>query len=295
MARLSDTILQGAYADQDGALTINLERGGQFGYNPKLGIIDADGRVKAEWIANKAYLKRNVIPILVEAPRFFSLMPNPERWVRSLKSLVETHVRNIDGLNATLTVETADHPIGGGGEMMREVADVKREQTNVTMTFTEKEGRSISRLLQKWIQYGIKDPETKYSLLATLGDLASDVDMLPDWYTMTMLFIEPDAMHRKVLHAWLVGNMFPTTSGEITGRFDKTAADELVELSVEMGGFSQYNLGVTQFAQSILDKIKLVNANPYLKPAFVDQVDPEVDASEVGYKQDIDNLAASIG
>jgi hypothetical protein len=294
MARLTETVLKDAYADNAG-LTLDVKYGGQFGYSPNLGYLDADGRIKAEWISNKAYVTRNLIPILIEPPRFFTLMPNPEKWVQTLKSLVETHVRTIEGINAGLTVETAEHPIGGAGEMMEEPTNVIRERTTVTMTFTEKEGMSIGRFLEKWIMYGIAHPETKSALVGTLPNYSADVDMLPDWYTMTMLFINPDITHRRALDAWLVGGMFPKTNGENIGKFDKTTAGDIRELSIEFAGFAQYNLGVTQYAQGILDSINLINANPYLEPAFADEIHPDVEAADKGYREDIQDLADSVG
>lgn len=294
MSRLTNTILSGAYSNgDDGALTLDLEYGGQFGYNPKLGLIDSDGKIKSEWISNKAYITNNVIPILIEAPRFFGLMPNPEKWTGALKSLMETHVRTIEGLTSTLTVETTEHPIGGAGEMMEEPTKTLRERTVMSKTFVEKGGRSISRFFEKWITYGIMDPDTERPLVSTLPNIGSDVDMLPDWYGCTMLYMEPDIMHKKIVHAWLRGYMFPKTSGEILGKFDKVTAGDIVELSVDFAGFTQYNHAVNIFAQNILDNINIINANPYTAPAFVDEVQPNIDAIERGYKPDAQNLADS--
>jgi len=292
MARLTEAVLKGAYTDgENDALTLDLKYGGQFGYNPKLGIIGPDGKIKAEWLSNKAYIARNVIPILIEAPRGFGLMPNPEKWVAALKALIETHARSIDGLVNTLTVETAEHPLGGSNEVMEEWTKVTKERTELTFNFIEKEGRSISRFIEKWITYLIAHHEIERPLLATLPNIVdNNVDQLADWYSATVLFIEPDVMHRKVIQAWLTGQVFPKGTGPIEGRFDKTGTPDITELSIPFAGFTQSNLGVKQFAQTILDKINIINANPYEAKAFVDEIHPDVDAIDTGYENTVKTL-----
>lgn len=274
MSRLADAILTGAYAANSKQPMLDLGHGGQQGWAPNL----------IEWTSNQAYVRRNLICIMLEAPRMFKNLPDSQKWVQALKSLMELHVRTIEGFNAGLTVETDEHPVGGAGEMQQEVTNVTRARTEPSFTFVEKYGRPIQTLLDYWIRYGLMDPDTKFALASTLG--TPPTDMLADWYSMTCLFIEPDPLHRNVVQSWVTTNMFPKGNGEIVGKRDLTTANELVNLTIEMTGLSQTGIGVNVFAQSILDTINLKNSDPYLRPAFVQRLDADVSAANLGYKQE---------
>jgi hypothetical protein len=259
---------------------IDIRKGGQFGFSPNL----------SEWRSNQAYIPRHIIPILLEAPQFFQLMPNPPLWVGTLKALIELHCQTIEGLNAGLTVEWSDHPVGGGGELQQEPSDVKQDRTEPVFTFTEKSGMPIQTFLYNWIIYGIMDPNTKTSMLGTLEKNSIPPDMLPSWYTMTCMFIEPDITHTRVMKSWIVTNMMPKTTGEITGKRDLTAAMETLRLTIPFSGISQFSLGANITAQTILDGINTKGANPYLRSAFylrndltAGKTDPDVSSADVGY------------
>lgn len=284
MTRVTNALL-GSNAFGNGAKQplLDLRQGGQHGYAPNL----------TEWVSNQAYIRRNLICILLEAPGFFQLMPNSAIWVQSLKSLVELHARTIEGFNAALTVEFAEHPVGGGGEMQQEVTDVKRARTEPVFGFVEKYGRPIQTFLEMWIRYGMLDPDAKIALAGTLVSDAGSAtrsgttlgysttdkrpsDLLADWSTMTCLFIEPDVLHRSVVKAWITTNMMPKETGPIEGKRDLTSPSDLLELSIPFTGISQYGLGVNNLAQAILNKINITNAVPFLHRAFITKGDTNV-------------------
>ena len=154
-----------------------LTYGGQHGWAPNL----------TEWVSNQAYVRRNLVCVLLEAPRFFTLMPDPAKWVSTLKSLLELHCRSIEGFNAALTVDTDEHPVGGAGEMQQEVINVTRARTEPSFTFVEKYGRPIQTFIQHWVQYALMDPETKYALVGTLEKKPED--LLADWFSCSALFL----------------------------------------------------------------------------------------------------------
>ncbi len=280
MARITEALLNGeAFARGATNEMLNPSYGGQFGWAPNL----------AEWTSNQAYVRRNLIAILLEAPQFFQLMPEPQKWVQCLKSLVELQPKRIEGLNAGLKVETATHEVGGAGELQDEVVDVKRDRSEPIFTYTEKYGMPIQNFLYNWITYGLMDPDTKYAMVGTL-DLDRPTDMLADWYSMSVLFIEPDPTHRYVQKSWVTTNMFPKGTGDIIGKRDLTSASEVLELNVEFTGISQFSLGTNVFAQEILDNINITNANPYLRPSFIQNIESNVDGATNGYAQSADTL-----
>ena len=280
MARLTDAIISGAYTRDIDRPMLDLKYGGQQGWAPNL----------TEWVSNAAYVTRPLICILLEAPRMFSVMPDPQKWISSLKALFEVHARSIDGLTQTLTVDTDQHPVGGAGEQQEEIVNVTREKSSPKFSWNEKYGMPITTFLSYWIRYGMMDPETKFALLSTLNK--SEVkDLLPDWYTATAIFIEPDPLHKKVTKAWLCTNMFPKTSGEIVAKRDLTASQEILTIDVEFSAISQVGLGVNKFAQQILDNINIQKADPFMRPSHINKVSADVDAANTtGYKNNTETV-----
>lgn len=256
--------------------------GGQFGWSVQL----------TEWINNAAYVPTNLKCILLEAPLFFQLMPEPNKWVQVLRSLVELHAETIEGLEAGLEVTIADHNLGGAGEVQHEYTDVKRTASSVTFKWTELYGRPIQTFLHDWITYGLMDPDVKYAMISTLARDRIPLDHLPDWYSMSALFYETDRTHRTVVKAWVGANMFPKGTKEISGKKDKNTAPSLLELPIEFTGHYQFNLGTKAFAQRIIDEINQVNANPFLAPSFIQQIDKNVEAAVINYKQALEKLGS---
>lgn len=273
MSRITNALLSDGY-NKTGNAMLDLQHGGQSGWSPN----------HTEWVSNQAYVTRPLVCIMLEAPQMFKRMPNPEKWIASLKALFELHPRSIEGLAAGLKVDTDEHAVGGAGEMQTEIVNVTRERSTPRFAYTEKYGRPIQNLLDFWIRYGMMDPETKFALLgATSG--AGMTDHLADWYGATCLFFEPDHNHKRVDKAWIVTNMFPTGNGDITAKRDLTSSQEILQLDIEFPGIAQSGFGVTAFAQKILDGINITNADPNMKPSFITDVHADVLAADtVGYK-----------
>ncbi|EKD89710.1 MAG: Major virion structural protein [uncultured bacterium] len=274
MSRLTEALISGAYTRDLDKPILDLKLGGQQGWTPNL----------AEWVSNQAYVSRPLTCILLEAPKLFTIMPDSQKWIASLKSLFELHARTIDGFNAGLKVDVDEHSVGGAGEMQQEFTNVTRERSTPKFTFVEKYGRPTQTLIDYWIRYGMMDPETKFALAGTLGS-AAVTDLLADWYSATCLFFVPDPLHKKVDKAWITTNMFPLGTGDIVGKRDLTTAQEILTLDIEFTGISQYGLGIQTFAQSILDNINTLHADPFMKPSFVQGVSADVDAVDRGTKK----------
>lgn len=284
MTRPADAILKpgsAAFAPGKKNDVSNPIYGGQHGYAPDL----------SQWVSNQAYVRRNLICLLVEAPKGFQYLTNPDQWVATLRSAVELHAISIEGLNMTLEVETTENPVGGGGEVQEDFTDVKRQRSQPVFRIPEKVGMPFANFFANWIRYLIMDPDTKYPLITTTGKVPPD--MMADMYAATMLFIEPDYLHSKVVKSWLVTNMFPKGSGEITGRRDLTAAHETVTHDITFTGIAQSGIGVDEFAQKMLDSMSLTGANPYLRHAFVDAISADLSSSKTSYADEISNIASN--
>ncbi len=283
MARLTDSLLgQKAFARSANQPMIDITSGGQFGYAPNI----------AQYTSNAAYVRKNIFPIVLEAPRFFQLMPDPQKWVQSLKVLIENRSITIEGLNRTLKPEFDDHQVGGGGEIQQEVVDVKRTRSEPVHTFIEMYGAPITTFINYWIQYGMMDPETKYALVGTLSGQKPD-DLLPDWFTATILYIEPDPLMRKVVKSWVCTNMMPMEGVEDIGKKDPTSPSEILKITMPFTAITQSGAGVNTFAQKIMDSIKITNANPYERASFIQNISSDLQAIKEGFSDSINAVSAN--
>lgn len=301
MARLKDAILGNqAFGekkqDATGIPDISQLDVGQNGYHTNF----------AGYASNAAYVRKNIIAVLVEAPSGFQNLPNPEKWVSTLKSLVELHPNSIEGLNNTLTVEHVEEAVGGAGEMQETVSNVTRERSVPVFNWTEKYGKPINAFFHTWITNLMMDPETKVPAIMARGgnDTLSGeapTDVLPDFYSMTVLFFEPDPTHTKVVEAWLSTNMQPKSAGEVVGSRDLTAAGETSQYAIEFTALTQTGQGVRELAQTYLNEMNKPAINPNLEPAFVKDVraanlgdayaEQDVIASETGYTDSVASMS----
>lgn len=283
MARVANQILQQKpiwAAGRQNAM-VDLTIGGQLGFAPDI----------TQYLGNQSYIRKNLICLLIEAPTGFQLFPDASQWVATLRSLVELHPLSIEGLSAGLEVDVQDTaPVGGGGEQHQDFVNVTKARSEPTFRWTEKYGRPIESFFRNWIQNLMMNPDTKIAHVATLGSATKPTDMLADKYSMTCAFIEPDPTHTKVVKSWLCTNMWPHSSGEVSGRRELTAAGEAVTYDIKFSAISQYGIGVDQFCQSLLDSINITNADPYLRKAFVQQVSADVQAVTQGYAAGAANL-----
>lgn len=280
MSRLTDTILGArAYNENGHAPMVDIRKGAQQGH-----MTDFTG-----YVNNSAYVGRNAIAILMEAPRGFQDLSDPDYWVGTLKALVELQAKSIEGLQSTLTVEHVENAAGGAGEMQQDISNVTRARSAPNFTWTEKYGKPIRAFLNGWVLNLIMDPITKYPAVVTKGS-AKPTDLLPDYTGMSVLFIEPDPTFTYPVEAWLSTNMRPEGQvAEITGRRDLTAAGEGKDYSVEFTALTQVGEGVNRLAEQILTELNLTGVNPNLQQAFLQSIDADVQAAN-GYQAQLTTM-----
>lgn len=230
---------------------MNLAQAGTFVTAPDL----------ANLAANTPYVSRNLIAILLEAPRFFRYASNQNQLIASLKALIEKHCRTIDGLNRTVTAEFADAPVGGSGEVISAVSNVTRATSRPSLGAWELQGRTIQHFLEWWILYGLGDPNTKVPLIV------SDGLVRPEHYNQTfagctVLFIEPDPTMQDVVSAYLCTNMQPTTTGDWSNRKDVAQIGQNLDLTIEFTALTDSSTGVKLYAREVLQSMDLSGLNP---------------------------------
>ena len=263
-SRITDAILgkSSAYAGHSPAA--NLAYGGQNGPMARIGVVGADGTNYGEWISNSAYIRRNVIPIVLSYPKFFDLMPDKDKWIEGYKAMIELLPMSIDGLSSGLTVETDEHAVGGAGEMQEEITNVTRARSTLSFTYKDKQGKAIQKFLDLIIRYGYMDPDVKRPLVSQyITDISKVGGMYSaDYYTGTVIFIEPDITQKVVVDAWLSTNMFFKSNGDRTGKRDIHSANEVPEYSIESACITMNNEAVFVLADKILLSLTTVNKLP---------------------------------
>lgn len=282
MSRLKDALLTGAYADGLAPM-LDLQYGGQHGYAPN----------PIEYVSNQSYVRRNLVCLLMQAPLGFRYLPDPQFWVSTLKAMVERHALRWEGLKAGLTANFTETAVSGGGEMQEDLTNITRERSTPSCSLKDKYGRPMQKFIWDWMTHLGMDPDTKVPNIATM--LNGPTDLLSDISTATMLFFEPDPSFTSVDKAWLVSNMFPKATGDIEGVRDLREDGEPSEITIEWTGVAQSNIGVRAFAQTLLNNINITNANPYLQPAFMQQIAADVAGPNggIGYKELAEQLGAN--
>lgn len=284
LSRVKEAILPEGTIPSGAEGAVDPTFGGQFGWSPRIGVVGEDGQAYSEWISNQAYVQNNVIPVLIQGPKMFDYMEGGEKLLAILKSLIELRSKTIEGLTATKTVEVGEHNLGGGGQVQQEIVNVTIATSNVTHTYQEVQGKGIHRFFDMMIDYGGMDPYTKHSKIGTL-DKFDNAIWTPEFFTFTVLYIEPDVTGKRVVDAYLRANMFPLSSGEVNAKRDLNAAKEMPEMSIEFTGFNMRNDNVLELAQSMLNKMNLARFDSAKSPLFVstdaeEAIDPAIRADK---------------
>lgn len=280
MSRLQNAILTGPFAAGFASPQLNLTLGGMNGYRADL----------SQFTNNAAYVQRNLVWLLLEAPVGFQYLPDPNYMTAALKALIELHPKTVTGFNRGLKADFVENAVGGGGEMQYDITDMKREQTQIAATYIDKYNRPIQGYWEYYMEMLQLDPESKIPGISTLAG-PKPTDLLPDMMTFSTLAFEADPTFQYVLKAWITTGIMPKGTGDITGKRDIQNAMESGELSMEFTGTSSSGQGVQLFAQSVLDNINLTNANPNMAAPFISAVDADVAAQAVGFVNNVQTLA----
>lgn len=261
---------------------IDLSVGGQFGYQPDLRVYQS----------NTGYMPQNIIPFLMVPPRGFRYLPDPAKATSILKQLIETQSKSITGIRRGKNVTYSERQLDGSGRMMRDVQDVVDEISTPTHAYDDRYGGAISGFWNFYIDMLMPNSVTKQPGIMNFTNNPPEEWLVDNW-SFTVLYVEPDVLRRGVVDAVMVTNMAPTTSGIIETQRDHTSPQDIPEVSIELNGIPERNLGVYNLAQQKLSELSYVNAGPLQRPAFIDRVDASVQADPNGYREDIQRAAQS--
>lgn len=279
-----EALLRGqSFGSESLAPQLDLSKSALHGYQPQFG----------NYISNTGHRPSPIIPFLLEAPRGFAHLPNPDKARAALKQLMTTQAKSITGLRSGYNVEASDRQISHAGHMHSDPTKVTEEMSVVNYTWDERLGKPIQTFWMHFIRNLIADPVTTQPGIMTLGFGGTPTDMAADMYSFTMLFVEPDPLKRFVVEAWLVNGMWPTTSGVLESQYDPTAGADVPEIAIEFKGTPVSTFGVRQLAQAKLDKVNWINAGHQHQPAWLTAASADVTSADGGWTKGVAAAQAS--
>lgn len=282
MPRLVDTLTTNSPFSGHNAPIVDIKQGGQFGHQMDYKAL----------VSSTPYVREHVIAVLIQAPRGFDLLDDPQAWYKALKAIIEEQSREITGLQSTLQIENVEQEVGGAGEKISAVSNVTRSTSEPSHSIPEKYNMPVSLFVNSWITELMMDPETKYANIMTRG---LDVpDHLVDFYSATVLYFEPDATFSNVIKAWLCGFVRPETEGAaVEGSRSLTSGKEELVIDLRMTATTQVGAGVIELAQKVLNNMRVAMPNPQQRAAMYDDIEAKVKAvGDTGYKEGMDSATA---
>ncbi len=278
--RLGDSFIQGGQGTGRSPM-VNGIYGGQAGWSTNL----------REIVNATPHVSKQANVLLLSAPLGFSALPDGNVLTANLKEMFETHALSWTGLDAGLEAEFAEKAVGGAGEILETVTKIRRTRTQPVWGGIDLYGRPHQNLIEVWMTQLMEDPETGYPGIVTLG--IDGLDMLLDMSGATVLWYETDPSNQYISKATITTAMQPRLTGDIKMQRDKRQGGEQLELSIGFTGVSVSTYGVRLFAQQLHNQINFYNANPNLRPAPLDGVDPDVDAVGRGLRGGIEELGTT--
>lgn len=283
MTRLAGTVTpKTGYTVGSQMPIVDLANGGSFGH-----AIDW-----ASYNTDTPHVLQPMTVRVIETPRGFDDLDEPEKWREALVATFERHARQWSGLTSTLSLDTAESDYGNAGEKIEAPRKMTRARSQPTAQYQDKYGRPISHLHIGWGLNLLQDPETNVPNVVTREGVDAR-DFLLDYIGATVLFFVTDKSMRYVDMAWLVTGMYPRSFPPEEGKRDSVAGGEMLEFDIEYTGITQTGNGVKLFAQKILNNMSLTLTNPMNREAFVSEIHADVLATDQTYQDQLERIAAS--
>jgi hypothetical protein len=269
----NEGILGTDYAGNEARIDrLDLRYGGMNGYIPPIGSLSSDGKTFVELLNSEPYVSRDIIPFTMSLPRFMDFMPNGNLLKDTHIALFELHPETIEGIDASLSVDTETVKIGRTNQVLRTVTGINRPECNVTYGIREKHNKPVSNFLETYIRYGIGDEITKEPLVCLMPDFPkTNIPTSLELRSFATLFVEPDYTHTRVQEAYLVLGQFPTKAGEKVGKLDINGNGEMKVYSIETGGYMVYGAAIMELGQVMLDRMRSNKVNP---DTVISPIDP---------------------
>lgn len=269
------------YAKDALAPVTDISYGGQFGWQTNL----------RELNSNTPHIRKPAIALLVDYPRAFDYMDDRDVLVQMLRALVEEQATEISGINFGLNPDFQRVNVGGAGFQQAAPSNMTRTAPTPSFTWNEKTNKPITWFFEFWHTSLMMDPDTKFARLIHNADGRVPQQILDNYYSMTVAFLEPDATGRKVVDGCIMRNMMPASGVPRELSRNLPEGGQMLDISMDFTGVPDVNLGARLQLQKFLDDLKLSSANPNNRQAFVDRINENVLATQRGFKPSIDAAA----
>lgn len=283
-SRFKDSLSPNKVDSLSDAPRVNLSVSGQNAHMPNI----------SRFHANAAYIRKNLICKVLEMPDGFSHVKDGQVYVRNLKAICEMHALSWEGFNATLTVNSEETVVGASqGNFQQTPSNVVMARTEPVMTLEEKYNLSVAEMFDFWQRQFIMNEHTKFGDIFTNG-ASMPTDWLPNQYSASMIFFEPDPTFTYALRVWLCVNMYPMGGVEQTAKRSMTDDGERIEYTIPWSALTQVNtVGCFNLANTILKEMRITGTSPTLQPAVMTKVAANVADTKFGYTEAIEEAAAT--
>lgn len=261
----------GAFGATPDSYIANIRDGGQLGFGPILGNLDAN--------TPPVYVPLQLV--VTHVPTIFKYIPN---GVEIFKALFETHLISMEGLEFAYSMDTDGTPVGRDGQQMMVPTRQVRSQINPVCTWSEKIGNVVFNMGRLWMN-AMHDPDTQASSMA--GIIPSGTTLPPlvaSMYAADILAIQYDSTYRpeNIIDAFHMTNFFPTEIGSPNYQLNQTETHR-PDRNFTFHTIVQHNRNTVNVARSVarLTNLHLINYQDALPIA--DSVEADIAGEGMAY------------
>lgn len=239
----------GSFAASPNSYVANVKDGGQVGFGPMLGNLDA----------NTPPVFTSLQLFVTHVPTIFNYIPN---GIETFKALYETHMVSFEGLDFAYSMEIDGTPVGRDGQLQNVPTRQVRSQISPTAMWPEKIGNLVFNMHRLWMN-AMHDVDTQASSMA--GIISSGTTLPPlvaSMYAADFLFIQFDSTYRpeNIIDAFAMTNVFPTEIGS-PGYQLNTLETHRPDRNVTFTGIVQHNANTVNVARNVAGLVNLHEVN----------------------------------
>lgn len=192
----------GAFAASPSSYIANVRDGGQLGFGPLLGNLDAN--------TPPVFLPLQLV--VTHVPTFFNYIDNGPQI---FKALFETHLVSLEGLDFSYSMEIDGTPVGRDGQLQNVPTKQVRSQISPTALWPEKIGNVVFNFGRVWMN-AMHDIDTQASSMAGIIPVGTTLPPhVSSMYAADIMLIQYDSTYRpeNIIDAVALTNFFPTEIG----------------------------------------------------------------------------------
>lgn len=192
----------GAFAASPSSYIANVREGGQLGFGPLLGNLDAN--------TPPVFLPLQLV--VTHVPTFFNYIDNGPAI---FKALFETHLVSLEGLDFSYSMEIDGTPVGRDGQLQNVPTKQVRSQISPTALWPEKIGNIVFNFGRVWMN-AMHDIDTQAASMAGIIPQGTTLPpLVSSMYAADIMLIQYDSTYRpeNIIDAVALTNFFPTEIG----------------------------------------------------------------------------------